>query len=71
MSVFLAMRCLIKNVLKSLYELVVIENMKPPTTRNKYINTENKMKHLADSIELGIDELDLLLWGGRTGHIPK
>lgn len=60
-----------KNVLRSLYELGVIENTKPPTTRNKYIDTENRMKQFADTIEISIDELDLLLWSGRTGHIPK
>lgn len=60
-----------KNVLRSLYEFGVIENMKPPTTRNKYIGTENRMKQFADSIGIGVDELDLLLWSERTGHIPK
>jgi N-glycosylase/DNA lyase len=60
-----------KNVLRSLYELGVIENMKPPTTRRKYIDTEYRMKQFADSIEIGLDELDLLLWSGRTGYIPK
>jgi N-glycosylase/DNA lyase len=60
-----------KNVLRSLYELGVIENKKPPTTRSKYIDIENRMKQFADTIEISIDELDLLLWSGRTGHIPK
>ncbi len=45
--------------------------MKPPTKRNEYIDKEDRMKQFADSIEIGIDELDLLLWSGRTGHIPK
>ena len=60
-----------KNVLRSLYELGIIENTKPPTTRNKYIDTENRMKQFAATIEISIDELDLLLWSRRTGHIPK
>lgn len=60
-----------KNVLRSLYELGVIEDTRPPSTRNKYIDMENRMKQFADAIEISIDELDLLLWSGRTGHIPK
>ena len=60
-----------KNVLSSLYELGVIESTKAPTTRNKYIDLENRMKRLAETIEISIDELDLLLWSRRTGHIPR
>ena len=60
-----------KNVLRSLYELRVIENVRPPSTRNRYIDIENRMKQFADSIEISIDELDLLLWSERTGRIPR
>lgn len=60
-----------KNVLRSLYELGVIENVRPPSTRNKYIDIENRMKQFADSIEISIDELDLLIWSERTGRIPR
>jgi N-glycosylase/DNA lyase len=60
-----------KNVLRSLYELGVIENLKRPATRDTYIDIENRMRQCADTIEISIDELDLLLWSGRTGHIPR
>jgi N-glycosylase/DNA lyase len=60
-----------KNVSRSLYELGVIENIRPPSTRNKYIDIENRMKQFADAIEISIDELDLLLWSARTGRIPR
>jgi N-glycosylase/DNA lyase len=60
-----------KNVLRSLYELGVIENVRPASTRTKYIDIENRMKQFADAIQISIDELDLLLWSERTGHIPK
>jgi N-glycosylase/DNA lyase len=60
-----------KNVSRSLYELGVIENIRPPSTRNKYIDIENRVKQFADAVEISIDELDLLLWSARTGRIPR
>ncbi|HEX9666975.1 MAG TPA: N-glycosylase [Thermodesulfobacteriota bacterium] len=60
-----------KNILRSLYEYGILESLKPPTTRKRYLEIEGKMKQFADTIEISIDELDLLLWSERTGHIPK
>lgn len=60
-----------KNVLRSLYELAVIANTKPPTTRNRYIDIENRMRQFAEAVGISVDELDLLLWSRRTGHIPR
>jgi N-glycosylase/DNA lyase len=60
-----------KNVILSLYNLGVIENPRPPTTRNRYLEVEERLKGLAEDLGIGFDELDLLLWSERTGHIPR
>ena len=60
-----------RNVVRSLYELGVIESAKPPTTRKMYMETEQKMREFASGLGIGVDELDLLLWSRKTGRIPK
>ncbi|HEX3036147.1 MAG TPA: DNA lyase [Thermodesulfobacteriota bacterium] len=60
-----------KNVLLSLYELGVIDDPKPPTSKKKYLEIEGKMKEFAKELGIEFDELDLLLWSQRTGRIPK
>jgi len=60
-----------KHVLTRLAELEVIESSKPPSTKNGYLATEEKLKHFANSIGIDFDELDLLLWYTKTGEILK
>ncbi len=59
-----------KNVIKSLYDLGIIDSSKPPSTEKKYKEIEGRMKTLADELGTGLDELDMLLWSLRTGRIP-
>lgn len=60
-----------KHVVKSLYELGVLESPKPPSGRNRYLETEAVLRKF--SLENGFDpdELDLLLWSEKTGEILK
>ena len=60
-----------KHILNTLYELKVIKNPKPPTTRDRYLEIEHKLKEFANNIGIHIDELDLLLWSEKTGEILK
>jgi len=60
-----------KHILNTLYELTIINNPKPPATRDKYLETEIKLKEFADNMGIHIDELDLLLWSEKTGEILK
>ena len=60
-----------KHIVRSLYELNVIDSPKPPTTREKYLETEGKMRQFARSTRINFDELDLLLWSMKTGEILK
>ena len=60
-----------KHILNTLCELKIIENPKPPTTRDKYLETEEKLKVFSSNLGIHIDELDLLLWSEKTGEILK
>ncbi|MGI9035488.1 MAG: N-glycosylase/DNA lyase [Pyrinomonadaceae bacterium] len=60
-----------KHILRSLAELKIIDDAKPPNTRAKYLTIENKLKELATLTEINFDELDLVLWSMKTGEILK
>jgi N-glycosylase/DNA lyase len=60
-----------KHLLGRLAELGVIESSKPPSTREKYLEVEERLKRFAESIGIDFDELDLLLWYSKTGEILK
>lgn len=60
-----------KHILNTLCELRVIKDPKPPTTRDKYLETEKKLKDFSEYLGINIDELDLLLWSEKTGEILK
>jgi N-glycosylase/DNA lyase len=60
-----------KHILRSLAELKIIDEAKPPNTRAAYLTVEEKLKNLADRLEIDFDELDLVLWSMKTGEILK
>jgi N-glycosylase/DNA lyase len=60
-----------KHILRSLHELSIIDDPKPPTTKKKYLVLEERLQEFADKIEINFDELDLLLWSNKTGEILK
>jgi N-glycosylase/DNA lyase len=60
-----------KHILRSLAELGVIETPQPPTTRARYLETEERLKKFARQIRIDFDELDLVLWSMKTGEILK
>jgi N-glycosylase/DNA lyase len=60
-----------KHILRSLAELGIIDDPKPPNTRLKYLTVEEKLKNLAEITEIDFDELDLVLWSLKTGEILK
>jgi N-glycosylase/DNA lyase len=60
-----------KHVLRSLAELKIIDDPKPPNTRARYLTIEDKLKDLALLSEIDFDELDLVLWSMKTGEILK
>lgn len=60
-----------KHILNTLYELKIIKSPKPPTTREQYVEIEDKLKEFSNNLGIHIDELDLLLWSEKTGEILK
>ena len=60
-----------KHILRSLAELKIIDDPKPPNTRTKYLTVEERLKRLAELSEIDFDELDLVLWSMKTGEILK
>lgn len=60
-----------KHVLRSMQELGVIEDAKPPNNRTQYLALEGLLKNLATQLEIDFDELDLVLWSSKTGEILK
>jgi N-glycosylase/DNA lyase len=60
-----------KHILRSLAELGVIDTPQPPTTRARYLETEERMRQFARSAQIDFDELDLILWSMKTGEVLK
>ena len=61
-----------KNIMRMIYDLGLVDSPKPLTTKKKYIEIEDRLKEFAKKlVDIGIDELDLLLWSVRIGHMPK
>lgn len=60
-----------KHILRSLAELEIIDDPKPPNTRARYLTIEQQLKNLAREVEIDFDELDLVLWSLKTGEILK
>jgi N-glycosylase/DNA lyase len=60
-----------KHILRSLTELKIINDPKPPNTRSRYLTIEAKLKNLTRVTGIDFDELDLVLWSMKTGEILK
>jgi N-glycosylase/DNA lyase len=60
-----------KHIIRCLSELGVIDSAKPPTSRNRYLASESRMKDFAKDVRINFDELDLALWFMKTGKILK
>jgi N-glycosylase/DNA lyase len=60
-----------KHILRSLAELGIIESPEPPTTRARYLETEERLKRFAGDVGIDFDELDLVLWSMKTGEVLK
>jgi N-glycosylase/DNA lyase len=60
-----------KHIVRCLAELGVIDEPKPPTTRARYLETEDRMRQFSKTVQIDFDELDLALWSMKTGKILK
>lgn len=60
-----------KHILRSLFELGVLDAPTPPTTRARYLVIEEALRRFAARLAIDFDELDLTLWSLKTGEILK
>jgi N-glycosylase/DNA lyase len=60
-----------KHVMNCLADLNVVETSKPPATRARYLETEDRLRLFARDIRIDFDELDLVLWSMKTGEVLK
>ena len=60
-----------KHVLGCLQDLQVIDSAKPPASRARYLEIEDKLRSFARDIKIDFDELDLVLWSMKTGEVLK
>lgn len=60
-----------KHVLRSLAEVGAIESPRPPPTRARYLEAEERLRCFARELGIDFDELDLVLWSMNTGEILK
>lgn len=60
-----------KHVMNCLTDLKVVETPKPPATRARYLDTEERLRSFAREIRIDFDELDLVLWSMKTGEVLK
>jgi N-glycosylase/DNA lyase len=60
-----------KHILRSLAEVGVLDSPRPPSTRARYLSTEERLRRFADDLGVDFDELDLVLWSMKTGEILK
>ena len=60
-----------KHVLRCLADLEIVESCRPPSTRARYLELEERLKVLALDVGIDFDELDLVLWSMKTGEVLK
>jgi N-glycosylase/DNA lyase len=60
-----------KHVVRCLADLKIVENSRPPTTRGRYLEVEERLRKLAMELKIDFDELDLVLWSLKTGEVLK
>jgi N-glycosylase/DNA lyase len=60
-----------KHVMRCLFDLKLVDTPKPPATRKRYLETEQKLREFAREVSINFDELDLVLWSMKTGEVLK
>jgi len=60
-----------KHVMSCLTDLGVVETPKPPSSRARYLEIEERLRVFAREIRINFDELDLVLWSMKTGEVLK
>lgn len=59
-----------KHVLNAMLEFGLIKK-RPTMTKKNYLLLEKKLKKFSDTLGIGMDELDFVLWSRKSGEILK
>ncbi|MFB6292260.1 MAG: DNA lyase [Candidatus Nanohaloarchaea archaeon] len=59
------------HIARKLHQLDVTETPEPPSGKEEYLETEEKMQAFSEQIGIPVKELDLLLWSLETGEVFK
>lgn len=59
------------HIINCLHDLGIIKDNTRPSTKKQYEEIEKKFKEFSKKVNIPIDELDLLFWSSKTGHILK
>jgi len=60
-----------RHILRNLKRFGVIRSVPATMSRKKYLSIEKKFASFAQSVNIPVDELDLLFWSMETGEIRK
>lgn len=60
-----------RHILRTLYDLGVIDEIPKTLTRKKYYEIEDKMREYSKYTGIGLDRMDLVLWYRQVGYIFK
>lgn len=58
-------------IMKKLHQLGLVDSPEPPQGKEEYLEAEEKLQKLSKKLNIGVKELDLLLWSMETGEIFK
>lgn len=54
-----------------MYELGLLESPEPPSEKEEYLNTEEKLREFCEETGIEIKAMDLVLWSMETGEVFK
>jgi N-glycosylase/DNA lyase len=60
-----------RHILKNLKIFGIIEEIPKSLSKKKYLEIEEKMRNLANEVNIPLSHLDLLFWSKETGEIFK
>jgi N-glycosylase/DNA lyase len=60
-----------RHILRFLFKNQIIKEIPSNLSKRKYLEIENKLKNLADKLNITLSELDFLIFYLETGTLPK
>jgi len=60
-----------RHILRFLFKNKIIKEIPSNLSKRKYLEIENKLKNLADKLNITLSELDFLIFYLETGTLPK